>query len=85
METFYIVWPEEGLVSAAKIVGWFEDAVADGKIEEDYLDAKFPQEMAQALDNAGIITLGKEPDYGDRVMAREDAYYDNAYDRAFRD
>jgi hypothetical protein len=58
---FYIVYPERRYISAARIHAWYKDAVANGEIAEEHCNAKTHQEMADALSDAGIITLGKAP------------------------
>ncbi len=54
-----IVWPERRWVSAKQIASWFADGVANNEIDPEYLDAKTTQEMAAALSDAGMITLGR--------------------------
>lgn len=59
---FYIVYPERRYVRASQIHTWYDDAVANGEIDQCYLNAKTHNEMAEALSDAGIITLGVAPD-----------------------
>lgn len=55
-----IVYPEIKNISDEKIEMLFADAVANMTIGFEYLGAKTVMEKARALDDAGIITLGKE-------------------------
>lgn len=52
MTKFQILWPERG----AQIRGWYEDAVANEECDDG---AETFEDMARALDDAGLITLGK--------------------------
>lgn len=58
---FYINYPEKRYVSAKTIAIWYKDAVANGEIAPCYFNAKSHGEMAAALQDAGIITLGNLP------------------------
>jgi hypothetical protein len=55
----YIVWPEERWVQRNQIVTWFADAVANQQIAPERLSARTPMEMAHALSDAGLITVGR--------------------------
>lgn len=55
MRYYYLVYPEYRAVSAAKIVGWYEDSLADGDVEPGRITT---DSMALALQDAGLITLG---------------------------
>ena len=59
-DRFQIIWPERRSVSTSQIEGWYDDAVANGEIDDDYLDAETVDRKAAALDDAGIITLGRK-------------------------
>ena len=54
----YIIWPEERWVKRDQIITWFTDAVANMQIAPGRLRAETSMEMASALDDAGLITLG---------------------------
>jgi hypothetical protein len=62
MDRFYIIWPEKRFVAAGEIKTWYEDAVANGEIDSEYegLSDDEVEIMADALHQAGAITLGKE-------------------------
>ena len=55
-----IIWPERRFVSAEQIESWFADAVANNEIAPDRLSVKTIREKAEALDDTGMITLGKD-------------------------
>lgn len=56
---FKILWPETRFVTASKIEGWYEDAVANGEV--DALDGlATTEEKATALHRSGLITLGRK-------------------------
>jgi len=57
MSDFYIIYPGQRYVTAAQIHTWYSDACANGQIGKRYLDAKTHKEMADALADAGKITL----------------------------
>jgi hypothetical protein len=54
-----VVWPRKGKMTASRIVILFSDAVANRQIACEHLGSRTTREMAEALDDAGIITLGK--------------------------
>lgn len=53
---FAIIWPERKLVPAHRIRTWYEDAVVNGEVD---VTGDTIEEMARALDDAGLITLHK--------------------------
>jgi hypothetical protein len=57
----YIVWPEKRYVTDEQINVWYEDAVANDEIDAPYLDAKTPEAKAEALEDAGLLSIGREP------------------------
>ena len=59
-ECIYIVYPESRWVSKDIITGWFDDAVANGKIDAT-MDWKNPttEQMALLLEDIGFISIGK--------------------------
>lgn len=60
--TVKVIWPETKLVSASRIRVWFLDAIANGRLDGDEDELKKItdiNEQARRLDDAGIITLGK--------------------------
>lgn len=57
---FYIIYPDKRWVSAKQIRLWYEDLVADKRI--DAVSVKSHNAMAKALDDAGFITLGTSYD-----------------------
>jgi hypothetical protein len=62
MADTYIIWPEERRVPEGVLWGWYEDAVANGKIADEYLHAHDLQTAQRALSDAGLITVGVERD-----------------------
>lgn len=59
-ETYHILYPENRIVSAEKIVGWYQDAVSDGECEAIEGDPTLNVRLcALALDDAGLISLGR--------------------------
>jgi hypothetical protein len=58
----YIVWPEKRYVTDDQIDVWYEDAVANDEIDAHYLGAETTQAKAEALDDAGLLTIGKQGD-----------------------
>lgn len=52
---YYLVWPERRYVSTATIRMWYSDAVVNRQVKAGITN---PDDMALALDDAGIITLG---------------------------
>jgi hypothetical protein len=57
---YHILYPEDRLVSDDQIESWFMDALADNEIGPDYRDARTPDEMAEALEDMGFISLARE-------------------------
>jgi len=59
-ETFHILYPDNRVVSADKILGWFNDACENGEIDgvENPQGAN-PHFAAKMLDQAGLITLAR--------------------------
>jgi hypothetical protein len=53
----YIIYPEYRCVDDRTIAGWYADAVANHEVEDE--TATTVEEMAAALDDAGIITRGR--------------------------
>ncbi len=58
--TFRILWPNVGRMTAERIGVLYSDAVANGDIDDDDKGLTDPYLQAKALDNAGLITLGKD-------------------------
>ena len=56
----YILWPERRWVPETQLWGWYNDAVANGEISDEYLGAHDLQTIRRALSDAGLITLGQE-------------------------
>ena len=57
---FQIIWPERRLVDEDQIRVWFDDAVANGDLPEEYAqNITEPEEMARELSDIGHITLGR--------------------------
>jgi hypothetical protein len=54
-----IEWPQNLLAVDSVVERWFIDAVAKNLIEPRYFKAKTAEEMAKALENAGIIKLAR--------------------------
>ena len=57
MSTF-LVWPQRGFVDYCTIETWFLDAVANNQIGPEHFRARTEHEMALALQDAGLVTLG---------------------------
>jgi len=63
--TFKLIYPEKRIkpqiVQDHTIIGWFQDAVANGEIDTSSYDpnTKDVHEMANALADSGLITLAK--------------------------
>lgn len=55
----YIIWPEKRWVSEATLWGWYDDAVANCQIAEEYLFAHDLETARRALSDAGLITCGE--------------------------
>lgn len=62
IQWFFIVWPERRNVPDDKIMTWAADAVANKEILADEVDLKNPASCAQALHDAGLITLASAPE-----------------------
>lgn len=56
---FYIIYPENRFVTSSQMKMWYYDAVANDEIAREYLDLDDTARMAEALSDAGIITLGQ--------------------------
>ena len=69
--TFRILYPYEGFMSADEIERRYMDALAANEIGLDYLDARTPQDMAEALDDMGFIRLAGKPDEYDTLAERD--------------
>jgi|HubBroStandDraft_4_1064222.scaffolds.fasta_scaffold153449_2 hypothetical protein len=54
-----ILWPERRWLTAGQLWTWYEDAVANGEIADEYLYAHDLQTARRALNAAGIIILGQ--------------------------
>lgn len=52
----YVTRPRPGFVDLAEITTWYSAAASDGKVEANLSD---PWLQAKALDEAGLITVGK--------------------------
>lgn len=56
---YRVLWPDEGWATAADLMRWAHDAVANGKLPDgDYSDA---DKAANALHEEGLITLKGRP------------------------
>lgn len=56
---FWIIWPENRFVSDTQMKIWYYDAVVNGQIAKEYFDLTDTAMMAEALSDAGLITLGQ--------------------------
>lgn len=56
---FWIIWPESRFVTEHQMKTWYFDAVANNQIAREYLDLADVAKMAEALSDAGLITLGQ--------------------------
>jgi hypothetical protein len=54
---YYLTYPDERIVLDDTIESWFMDALANNEIGLDYLEARDPDTMAEALADMGFITL----------------------------
>ncbi len=61
MEYFYLIYPEKRTVSADWIWRQYQDACENCEIADEFLDLKPPMyhEMAMAMSDAGLITVGR--------------------------
>lgn len=60
MTTFNVIWPERRRVSEEQICSWYDDAMANGELDDgDYFEETVNQK-AMALHRAGIVTLGHQ-------------------------
>jgi len=57
----YIIWPEKRAVSDEEIASWYSDAVANGEIGPSYVPEMDSEKMAAALEDIGVLTVGKKP------------------------
>lgn len=57
----YIVYPVRGYIDAYQVEKLFVEAVTDSLIPPNALNAKTADEMAAALDNAGVICRTAAP------------------------
>lgn len=55
----YIVYPQIAWVTSEQIRSWYQDALANNELAEEYKSAQTEEDMARALDDAGIITRAK--------------------------
>ena len=53
---FKIIYPEARVVDGAQIIRWYQDAVANGEVE-NYGLTPAPETAATLLHEAGLITL----------------------------
>lgn len=56
---FWIIYPENRFVSEQQMKTWYFAAAANGDIAREYLDLTDVAKMAEALGDAGLITLGQ--------------------------
>lgn len=54
----FLIYPEPRHISDEEIAAWYADAVANKAVDHSLRHAKTPAEMAAALEDAGLITLG---------------------------
>jgi hypothetical protein len=64
-DRIYIIWPDQRYVTESQVWAWYEDAVADGQIAEEYLFAHDLETAQRALMDAGLITFGHAETYRD--------------------
>ena len=61
--TFRLLWPEPRVVSEARIRTWFADARENGELDTCLANEAVAENdaylMARALDDAGLITIGR--------------------------
>lgn len=83
MSVRQIVWPYKGFASNEQIESWHSDAVENGDVEAG---AKTYDEMAKALDDAGLLTLVR-PHVADVAPREQDLDRDDgaAFDEPVRD
>jgi hypothetical protein len=58
-DMIYIIWPDRRLVSESQVWSWYEDAVANGQIAEEYLFAHDLETAKRALSDSGLVTFGE--------------------------
>jgi hypothetical protein len=61
--TFRILYPYVGTIDDDTVERWFVEARAANEIGLDYVDARTPDEMADALDDMGFIRLSHDAGY----------------------
>lgn len=54
---FHVIWPENRVVTAETITGWYRDAVANEELSDDGYGKTDPVAQSLALHRAGLITL----------------------------
>ncbi len=60
MSGIYIVYPEKRYVRFDILKGWYDDAVANGKIDPSHAGAKDLKGIVAGLSDAGVITQGRD-------------------------
>lgn len=55
-----ILWPEERIVNSSWIARQYDDAKANGQLDDNDRDHKNIDDMAKSLSRAGLITLGEK-------------------------
>jgi hypothetical protein len=62
MTQFYTVYPERRHVTARQVRDWYADAVANNELDPHrVVSDPTLEDMAAALDDAGIVTFGRAP------------------------
>ena len=69
--TFRILYPHVGTIDDDTVERMFMDALAANEIGLDYLDARTPQDMAEALEDMGFIRFAGKPDEYDTLAERD--------------
>jgi hypothetical protein len=56
---YHLTYPKQCRVSDDTIERWYMDALASNEISLDYINARTPDEMAEALADMGFIRLAR--------------------------
>lgn len=57
-ETYRLLYPEAGIITAAKLMNWHQDAVANGEVEGG-LDVYDVRGAIEQMEDAGLITIAR--------------------------
>jgi len=57
-ETYRLLYPEAGIITASKIMNWHADAVANGEVEGG-LESHDVRGAIDQMEDAGLITIAR--------------------------